>query len=213
MAELEDGAGGPVRPKPFALEELDRRARRYAWLERRRFEVLGGWTATVPEPEVKAMVATHAHHHAWHASLWDRHRPHRSGHDATAGGAPVGDALVACIDAVAGPPGDGATIERLVGAYRVVAPYAAAAYGADLDRASSISDAPLVRSCRLVLADQLDDWREGERALQALLATDAAIDRAAACQGRLEKLLLAAGGVGGNAVGRAEGAPFQAPLR
>jgi hypothetical protein len=48
-----------------------------------------------------------------------------------------------------------------------------------------------------VLADQLDDWREGERALQALLVTDAAIDRAAACQGRLEMLLLAAGGFGG----------------
>jgi hypothetical protein len=64
-------------------------------------------------------------------------------------------------------------------------------------QSAAASDAPLVRTCRLVLADQLDDWREGERALPALLVTDAAIHRAAACQGRLEKLLLAAGGVGG----------------
>ena len=196
MAELDDGAAAPIRPQPFALEELDRRARRYAWLERRRFEVLGGWTVSVPELEVKAMVATHAHHHAWHASLWAGHLPHRSGYD-DAGIAPAGDALVACIDAVAGPPGEGATIERLVGAYRVLAPHAAAAYTADLDRASSVSDAPLVRTCRLVLADQLDDWREGERALEMLLVTDAVIDRAAACQARLEQLLLAAGGIAG----------------
>lgn len=195
MADLDDGAAGPVRPAPFTLEELDRRARRYAWLERRRFEVLGGWTASVPEPEVKAMLATHAHHHAWHASLWDGHQPHRSGYDAAGAGTPAGDALVACMDAVAGPQGHRATVERLVGAYRVVAPYAAATYTADLDRASSISDGPLARTCRLVLADQLHDWREGECALQSLLVTDAAIDSAAACSARLEKLLLAAGGI------------------
>jgi hypothetical protein len=43
----------------------------------------------------------------------------------------------------------------------------------------------------------MDEWREGEMMVQSLLTTPEAIDRAAARQAELAKLLLAAGGVVG----------------
>lgn len=181
---------------PLDLMETDRRIARYHWLENRRFEVLGGWAAAVPEVEVKALFAVQAHHHAWHASLWSAHLPQRSGstHDHLADAA--GD-LAAWAQALDSPSGGDATPLRLVGAYRVTAAHAIATYGGHLARASAVSDAALVRTCRLVLGDQVDDWRDGEQVLLAHLRTDDDIDRAAAHQARLERLLLAAGGIAG----------------
>lgn len=181
---------------PLDLMETDRRIARYHWLENRRFEVLGRWAADVPEVEAKVLFAVQAHHHAWHASLWSAHLPQRSGstHDHLADAA--GD-LSPWARALESPSGDDATLLRLVGAYRVTAAHAIATYNGHLARASAVSDAALVRTCRLVLADQLDDWRDGEQVLLARLRTDDDIDRAAAHHATLEKLLLAVGGITG----------------
>lgn len=179
----------PNRPA-VPLQELDRRIARFVWLEQRRFELLGGWAVSTAELDVKAMVATQSHHHAWHATLWEDHLPHRSGHDPSAT-APVDAGLAGVIDAVRAPE---ATLERLVGAYRVLAVHAIAAYSRHLERSSAVSDAAVARTCRLVLADQLDGWRHGEMALQSLFSTDAEVSRAGAHQARLERLLVGAGG-------------------
>ncbi len=40
-----------------------RRAGAARWLDARLFEILGGWVAGVPEPEVKIALATQAGHH------------------------------------------------------------------------------------------------------------------------------------------------------
>lgn len=189
-----DGAPVPTVRAPFSREEIDRRVARFAWLERRRFELLGGWTATVAELDVKALLATHAHHHAWHASLWQGHLPRRGGDEPARGGASVDHTLGSVIDAVRQPE---TTLERLVGAYRVLACYAIAAYTGHLERSTALSDGALARTCRLVLADQLDDWRQGELALESLLGTGDDVGRAGAHQVRLERLLLEAGGFAG----------------
>ena len=180
----------------MTLEEADRRVARYAWLERRRFDLLGTWAAGAPEPEAKALLATHALRHAWHGSLWAEHLPRRSGHAGPTADAGE-DALVAVVDAAARPRGAGATAERLVGAYRVLAPYAVTAYTQHLALASVISDASQLRTLRLVLADQVEGWQEGEAVLQSLLRTEHDIKRAASHQAALEVLMLAAGGVAG----------------
>ncbi|MBW3626776.1 MAG: hypothetical protein KY412_04120 [Actinobacteria bacterium] len=183
-------AGGPPPPpEPLSARQTERRVGHYVWLERRRFEVLGRLAASVAEPEAKVLLATSARHHAWHASLWEAHLPRRSGPGTTGLVAPGDAGLAACLEAAGEHDAEPSAIEGLAGAYRVVATRAISAYGRHLERASTVSDAALVRTCRLVLGDQLDDWRHGEALLQSLLTTAAAVDRAAAHQARLEHLL------------------------
>ncbi len=189
----------PVPVEPLTLEEVDGRVAGYIWLERRRFEVLGGLVASVPEPEAKLLLAVHARHHAWHSSLWSEHLPRRSGQDATGPALSSDAALAACLEAVAEAATTTTTVERLVGAYRVIAPYARKAYVEDLARASAISGAALSRTCRLVLADQLEDVRQGEALLRSLLDSDADLELATTHQARLEKVLLVEGNPAGSA--------------
>lgn len=170
---------------------------RYAWLESRRFELLGAWVPSVAELDVKALLATQSHHHAWHASLWERHLPHRSGHQPGAGS--VEHPLAPVIAAVAGAE---AILERLVGAYRVLAAAAVAAYTRELECSHNVSGAAVARTCRLILADQVDDRAQGEAALEALVRPGDDVTRADAHQVRLERLLVEAGGFAGPRVTR-----------
>jgi len=174
----------------------------------RAFEILGAWTASVPEPAVKATLATHSRQHGWHAQLWHDLLP-------VIGEAcpspsvssekervntfiePPSAAHVAFVEAVAAPEAPDLSIEKLVGAYRVLVPYAASAYRHHLDRTSPVSDGPTIRALRLVLSDQLDQWHEGEALLHTQLRSDADVDRASAHQRRLEGLLVATGGIAG----------------
>ena len=104
---------------------------------------------------------------------------------------------MAFVEALAAPEAADLTIEKLVGAYRVLLPHAAVTYGDHLDNASPISDGPAIRALRLVLSDQRDQWHEGESLLQAQLRSEADVERAASHQLQLERLLLAAGGIAG----------------
>ena len=176
------GGDGP------GIAATDRHVAAYVALERRRFELLGSWVASTPELEVKVALAAHARHHAWHASLWEEHLPRRSGYQ-DPGGAPALAGLAACLEALAGDGGPDATVERLAGAYRVVAARAVTAYRSHLAAMSVVSDGALARTCRFVLADQADDWHHGEALLQSLLDTDTAVERAAARQATLERLV------------------------
>lgn len=52
-----------------------------SWIERRLFEVLGGFVADTPEPAVKLALARHSRHHAWYAELIEPLRPDTRDHD------------------------------------------------------------------------------------------------------------------------------------
>ena len=183
---------------PLSLEASARRIGHYCWIEMRAFEILGGWTVAVPEPAVKAVLATHSRQHGWHAELWHDLLPviGETGVDSFV--APANPALVAFVDALAAPEAAELTIEKLVGAYRVLVPHAASAYQHHLDHTSPISDGPEMRALRLVCSDQLDHWHVGEALLQAQLRSDADVERASSHQLRLETLLVAAGGIAGS---------------
>jgi hypothetical protein len=188
----------PLSPRaPLALEPSARRIGHYCWLEMRAFEILGSWTGAVPEPAVKAVLATHSRHHGWHAELWHDLLPviGETGVDSFI--APPNPALVAFVDALAAPEALDLTIEKLVGAYRVLVPHSAITYRDHLDRTSPVSDGPTIRALRLVLSDQHHHWQEGEALLQAQLRSDADVERAASHQVQLERLLVAAGGIAG----------------
>ena len=163
----------------------------------RLFEVLGGWVATVPELDVKLRLGTHTYHHAWHAELWHKRLPELREMSPDRLTVPPNDELVAFVAALTEPEAPELTIEKLVGVYRVLIPHKIAAYTYHLNNTSRITDAPTIRSLGFALQDEFEDWRDGEMLIQSLLDTPAEVERAAAHQVHLEKLMVAAGGIVG----------------
>ena len=184
-------------PESGTIEESASAVGHHRWVELRLFELLGGWVAEIPEPQVKVCVATHCHHHAWHAELFDRRLPGAGDLRPEVLTVPPAEGLVAFFDALAEAQGAEATIEKLTGVYRVLLPRKITAYAHHLASASPVADAPTIRSLRLAMADEIEGWREGEALLQSLLASGGEVARAASWQGRLEGILVAAGGLTG----------------
>jgi hypothetical protein len=184
-------------PGSFTVEETARRVGHYKWIEMRLFEVLGGWVATVPELDVKLRLGTHCYHHAWHAELWHKRLPELREMNPERLTAPPNDELVAFVDALTEPEAPELTIEKLVGAYRVLIPAKIAAYTYHRNNTSTITDAPTIRALGFILQDEMDDWRDGEMMLQSLIETPEELQRAIDHQHKLQALLLAAGGIAG----------------
>jgi hypothetical protein len=184
-------------PGSFSVEETARRVGNYKWIEMKLFEALGGWIATVPELDVKMRLGTHTYHHAWHADLWNKRLPELREMNTDRLTVPANDQLVAFVDAMTEPEAQETTIEKLVGVYRVLIPHKIAAYTYHLNNTSTITDAPTIRSLKLILQDEFEDWRDGEMLIQSLVETEEEVERAAAHQVKLEKLMLAAGGIAG----------------
>ncbi len=180
-----------TRAAALPFEELARRTGAYCWLETRLFQALGDWVATVPEPDVKVVLAGHAQEHAWHAELWQERLPLAPEMDPDRLTAP-GEELSAFATALVEPEGEDHTIEKLVGAYRVLLPRLIVAYSQHLRATTEVTDGPTIRALRLVLRDDLDGWARGEELLQSLLSGEAEVRRAADRQARLEAMLGAA---------------------
>lgn len=186
-----------VLPGRFSVEETARRVGHYKWTEMRLFELMGGWVATVPELDVKLRLGTHCYHHAWHSELWHKRLPELREMNPERLTLPPNEGYVAFIEALGEPETSDATIEKLVGMYRVLLPRLIATYTYHLNGTSEITDAPTIRSLRFCLQDDIDEWREGEMLVQSLLTTPEDAERAAAHQARLEGLLIRSGGVAG----------------
>jgi hypothetical protein len=184
-------------PGTFSVEETARRVGNYKWIEMRLFEALGGWVATVPELDVKMRLGTHCYQHAWHADLWHKRLPELREMNPDRLTVPANDDVVAFMDAVTGPEAPDETIEKLVGVYRVLIPHKIAAYTYHLNNTSTITDAPTIRSLKFILNDEMEDWRDGEMLLQSLIENEEEAQRAAAHHGRLESLVVKAGGIAG----------------
>jgi hypothetical protein len=184
-------------PGLFDVEESARRMGNYAWIETALFEALGGWVATIPELDVKMRLGTHTFHHAWHADLFRKRLPELREMKPERLTVPANDELVAFVEAMTEPEEPDLTIEKLVGVYRVLIPHKIACYTYHLNGTSPITDAPTIRILKFILQDELDDWRDGEMLIQSLMASPDEVRRAAAHQGTLEELMVAAGGIAG----------------
>src|SRR5215212_3558556 len=184
-------------PGIFSVEETARRVGNYKWSEMRLFEALGGWVATVPELDVKLVLGRHTYHHAWHAELWAKRLPELREMNTNRLTQPANEAFETFMESVRDPEAPELTIEKLGGVYRVLIPRFIAVYTYHLNGTSTITDAPTIRSLKFILQDEFEDWRDGEMIIQSLIETDEEIERAASHQVKLEKLLLAAGGVAG----------------
>jgi len=184
-------------PGSFDVAETARRVGHYKWTEMKLFEALGGWIATVPELDVKMRLGTHCYHHAWHADLWDKRLPELREMKPERLTVPANEAMERFIAEMTAPEAPELTIEKLVGVYRVLIPRFIAAYTYHRNNTSQITDAPTIRSLNFILQDEFDDWRDGEMLLQSLIETDEEVQRAADHQAKLQKLMLAAGGIAG----------------
>ncbi len=152
--------------------ELRAAAGHFASVERRLFEIAGGWVPTVGEPEVKVLLRVQSFAHAWHADLWDEVEPRSGpaiddaiGQAGAEAGGEAGAALRPVLDAVEDAT---RTVERLGGLYRVVLPRLADAYRALSDEAVPASDGPLVRALSLMLSDEIPAIDEAERLIGGL---------------------------------------------
>ena len=184
-------------PGAFDVVESAKRVGHYKWVEMRLFEALGGWVATVPELDVKMRLGTHCYKHAWHAELWHKRLPELREMNPDRLTLPANEGVEAFMTAMTEPEGKEQTIEKLVGVYRVLIPHKIAAYTYHLNNTSAITDAPTIRSLKLALNDEFEDWRDGEMMIQSLLYDDGDVERAALHQARLEKLMVQAGGIAG----------------
>lgn len=169
-----------------------------AWVERRVFEMLGGWVQGVPELPVKLALAQQSYHHAWHEELLlDRLPvvvdlvPSELRRPATPG---VEDLL----ELVGAPTATDQTIEKLAGLYRVLIPAKLAAYEAWLAGSSPVADAPLRRALGFVLIDERADQLEGEELLTDLLPDEASRERARSWTRKVQDVADAAGPLGGD---------------
>ena len=117
--------------------------------------------------------------------------------EALGGWVATNEAMERFVEALTEPEAADQTIEKLVGVYRVFIPHFIAAYTYHRNNTSEITDAPTIRSLNFALHDEFDDWRDGEMMIQSLIETPDEVDRAAAHQAKLEKLMLEAGGIAG----------------
>ena len=146
--------------------------------------MVGAWSIDEPDADAARHFAAQARHHAWRASMWDDVQPVLHDLDAAID---VPAAIIEAFDALAG---SSTTVERLAGVGEVALPALVARYDHDLASADPVADAPMIRVLRLVVSDAKEDWQAAAQLRRSVVRTDEDIDRAAACQSRLEVLLL-----------------------
>jgi hypothetical protein len=189
-----EGAPGSVRPGALPLGRTAELVGAYRWVELALYRALGEWSVSIPLPEAQLVLAEQSARHAWHAELWADRLPVLDGVDPDALTAPPGPAapvLAALVGAEdAALPG---VLPRLAGLYRVVLPRLVVTYRDHLARTVPATDAPTARALRLVLADEEEDWRVGERLVQRLLSRPHDVEAVAAALERLEGVAVAAG--------------------
>jgi hypothetical protein len=182
----------------LTLEEQSRVIGAYQWIERRLFEVTGGWVASEPVAEARLIFDVYSQQHAWHAELWADRLPVLDGIDPATLTLPPSAEVDRLVTLVAGgapgqAPAAGGTLLRLVGLARVVLPRLVAGYGLHLRRAAPVADGPVVRSLRLVVRDEIEAWQATETLVQTLVHRPHDIAVVTAHQQALEELLAGIG--------------------
>jgi hypothetical protein len=171
---------------PLTLEDSARLAGGHCWVERRLFEISGGWVKSTPEPEVKLMLDRHSQHHAWRARQWWDRLPVLDDVDRDGLVVPPGPAVAAVLSALAELQ---LTVPRLAGLYRVALARVHVSYRNHRALANPVSDGSVMRTLDIVGPDVMGDWTEGEAILQSLLTDRQAVGDAAGIVSQLEGLL------------------------
>jgi hypothetical protein len=171
----------------LTLEDSARLVGGHCWVERRLFEVAGGWVKTTPEVEPKLMLDRHSQHHAWRARQWWDRLPVLDEIDRESLVVPPVPAVAAVVGALNDLQG---TAARLAGLYRVALARVHVSYRTHQRLASQVADASVLRTLKIAGEDVRSDWAEGEAVLQSLLTGRQPVDEAGAAVARLERMLV-----------------------
>ncbi|MFZ6003219.1 MAG: hypothetical protein ACOYXM_04730 [Actinomycetota bacterium] len=206
--EVVSGYGTARRAQPFpywdrrrligewTVEESVERIVHYKFAEQQLSAALGGWVATIPELDVKAMLGTHCYQHAWHADLWRLRLPElRETREDRA--EPANPEFEAFMTELTSPGEPDETIEKLVGIYRVLVPHLLATYSFHQRVTSDIVDAPTVRILKFMIDDDVEQLITGEMMIQDLARAPELRERAGKWQTHLDVMLARSGGVAG----------------
>lgn len=189
---------GPAGAGAVPLEAHARVIGSYRWIERRLFEVLGGWVTSESVTEAQLLFDVYSQQHAWHAELWAERLPVLDTLDPATLTLPPGVEVDRLLGMLAGgapgqAPAAGGTLLRLVSLARVVLPRLIAGYGLHLRRVSPVADGPVVRSLRLVVQDEIEAWQATETLVQTLVDRPHDIAVVTAHQQILEEVLAGIG--------------------
>jgi hypothetical protein len=171
----------------LTLDESARLAGGHCWLERRLFELLGGFVEPTPEPAAKLLFDRHSGHHAWRAGQWWDRLPVLDDVDRVSLVAADPAWRPEVLQALAAAE---ATVGRLAGAYRFALPRLWTRYARHLSLTTEVADSSSIRTLRMAMADVEADWREGEALLQGLLQDPDLIRIAADTVAALEAMSL-----------------------
>lgn len=180
----------------WSVEESVERIVRYKWCQQQLSAALGGWGATIPELDVKAMLGRHTYEHAWHTDLWRLRLPElREANEDRA--EPGNEAFKHFMNELMSPDAPELTIEKLTGIYRVMVPHLLAVYTFHQKVTSDIVDSPTVRILKFMLDDLHIQFVEGEMMIQDLASTPELRERSGKWYTHLDVLLAKSGGVAG----------------
>jgi hypothetical protein len=172
----------------------------YRWIERRLFEVYGGWVAHEAVAEARLFYDLQSQYHAWHAELWEERLPVLDGVDPDTLSIPPSVGVERLLTRVSGAPpagdeadapgvGPGGTLVRLVGMARVVLPRLVAGYTRHLARVVPVADGAVARTLELVRRDEVEAWQQAELQVQALVRRPSDVAVVTAHQRGLEDLV------------------------
>ena len=191
--------GEPSRVHPLvgfsSADESARILRNYRFAVERLMRIMGGWIALTPELSAKLLLGRHVWDNAQHADVLGERLPElRSPAHVSE---PANAAFAAFMSALEEPARPEQTVERLVGAYRVLKPHLIATYEQHLRRTNPIYEPPTERILSRMIADERRHVAAGETIIRHVGGAPALAERARAWQEHLEGLLRAAGGVTG----------------
>ncbi|MGH9080382.1 MAG: hypothetical protein ACRDYE_09985 [Acidimicrobiales bacterium] len=211
-----DATAAAVEVLPLPLAETAALVGEYRWVEDALYRLLGQWVLDMPLAAVQVHLDSQSMRHAWHAELWAERLPVRDGADpdaltvpsppsavlmAALSGSEVG-AGVSGVSGAEGPPDTDpfdhpGALPRLAGLYRVALPRLVTSYERHLRAVAPVTDAPVGRALRLVLNDEIEDWRAGEHLVQRLVTRPHDVVAVHEFLQRLESAVVAAGAVSG----------------
>ena len=203
-------------PLPLPLVQTAVIVGRYRWVEHALYALLGRWVEDAALPVVQVHLDAQSMRHAWHAELWAERLPVLASSNPDrltvpspamaalfrllgasvprtgASGEASGSGFDVVLDAgTADVPG---TLPRLAALYRVVLPRLVATYEQHWAVTAEPTDGPVRRALRLVLNDEIEDWRAGERLVQQLMTRPHDVAVVVEYQRRLEAAIVGAGG-------------------
>jgi hypothetical protein len=120
--------------------------------------IIGDCVGTATDPAIKAVLARHARHHAFHAELWDGVVPVL--HDVTVSDDPTDDVGLSGVVGSLRDHGDGDSA-RLVRMFADALPALLDVYRGWAAETSVVAERPVMRVLDLVLRDEEFDLREG----------------------------------------------------